>query len=189
MLYTLSHPENDRDVTGRTKGNTLQDSFMHQSRNSFLNMWDNTHVMCAILSIFLWNTCWRHSRSHGETKYIMWGLINKQFQKCVLIISCINISGIKLHHLQCVRGSRRSAMCLTRWGAVIHAHIAVVVHAVNSNEPIRIYSPHCLAYKPQVHMNSICKIPQTAANFVCTFCSQSLDSAWHFLKTAAVYRD
>ena len=24
--YTLSHPENDRDVTGRAEGNTLQDA-------------------------------------------------------------------------------------------------------------------------------------------------------------------
>ena len=37
-VYTLSHPENDRDVTERVKGYTLQDaSFMRQSRNSFLN--------------------------------------------------------------------------------------------------------------------------------------------------------
>ena len=42
IAYTLSHPENDRDVTGRAKGNTLLDaSFMHQSQNSFLNVWDN----------------------------------------------------------------------------------------------------------------------------------------------------
>ena len=37
-LYTLSHPENDRDVTERVQEYTLQDaSFMRQSRCSFLN--------------------------------------------------------------------------------------------------------------------------------------------------------
>ena len=52
-VYTLSHPENDRDVTERDKGNTLQDaSFKRQSRNSFLNAWDNTPVTRAITSIF-----------------------------------------------------------------------------------------------------------------------------------------
>ena len=51
-IYTLSHPENDRDVTERAKGNTLQDaSFMRQSRNSYLNVCDNTHVTPAILTI------------------------------------------------------------------------------------------------------------------------------------------
>ena len=36
--YTLSHPENDRDVTERIQEYTLQDaSFMRQSRCSFLN--------------------------------------------------------------------------------------------------------------------------------------------------------
>ena len=36
--YTLSHPENDRDVTERAQGYTQQDaSFMRQSRCSFLN--------------------------------------------------------------------------------------------------------------------------------------------------------
>ena len=37
-IYTLSHPENDRDVTERAQGYTLQDaSLMRQSRCSFLN--------------------------------------------------------------------------------------------------------------------------------------------------------
>ena len=37
LTYTLSHPENDRDVTDRVQEYTLQDaSFMHQSRGSFL---------------------------------------------------------------------------------------------------------------------------------------------------------
>ena len=32
--YTLSHPENDRDVTERVQGYTVQEaSFMHQSRS------------------------------------------------------------------------------------------------------------------------------------------------------------
>ena len=37
--YTLSHPENDRDVTERVQGYTLQNAsfIMHQSRCSFLN--------------------------------------------------------------------------------------------------------------------------------------------------------
>ena len=39
VMYTLSHPEKDRDVTERAQGYTLQDaSFMRQSsRCSFLN--------------------------------------------------------------------------------------------------------------------------------------------------------
>ena len=38
--YTLSHPKNDCDVTGHANGNTLQNaSFVHQYRNSFLNVW------------------------------------------------------------------------------------------------------------------------------------------------------
>ena len=37
--YTLSHPENDREVTDRVREYTLQDaSFMRQSRCSFLNV-------------------------------------------------------------------------------------------------------------------------------------------------------
>ena len=33
-MYTLSHPENDRDVTERAQGYMLQDaSFMHQAVN------------------------------------------------------------------------------------------------------------------------------------------------------------
>ena len=38
LAYTLSHPENDCDVTERVQEYTLQDaSFMHQSWCSFLN--------------------------------------------------------------------------------------------------------------------------------------------------------
>ena len=46
--YTLSHPEDDCDVTERAKGYTLQDA---QSRDSFLNMWENKHVMRVIIGI------------------------------------------------------------------------------------------------------------------------------------------
>ena len=68
--YTLSHPENDRGVIERTKGYTLQDTlFMRQSQDSILNAWENTHMLHGIISIFLWNTRWRHGRSQGETKY------------------------------------------------------------------------------------------------------------------------
>ena len=35
----------------------------------FLNAWENTHVACAMTSVFLRNTRWRHGRSWGETKY------------------------------------------------------------------------------------------------------------------------
>ena len=36
--YIMSHPENDRDVTDRAKGYTLQDaSFVRQSRDSLFN--------------------------------------------------------------------------------------------------------------------------------------------------------
>ena len=39
QVYTMSHSENDSDVTERAQGYTLQDaSFMRQSRCSFLNM-------------------------------------------------------------------------------------------------------------------------------------------------------
>ena len=37
----------------------------------FEHGWENTHVTCAIISIFLWNTLWYHRLSRGETKYIM----------------------------------------------------------------------------------------------------------------------
>ena len=38
IAYTLSHPENDRDVTERAQRYTLQDaSCMRHSRCSFLN--------------------------------------------------------------------------------------------------------------------------------------------------------
>ena len=70
LVYTLSHPENDCDVTERDQGHTLQDaSFMRQSQCSFLNMWRNTQVVHAVTSVFLLNTRWRHGRSLGETKY------------------------------------------------------------------------------------------------------------------------
>ena len=69
-VYTLSHPENDRDVTDRAKGYTLQDaSFVRQSRDSLLNSLENTCYTRVIISIYLWNTRWRHGRSRGETKY------------------------------------------------------------------------------------------------------------------------
>ena len=51
QYYTLSHPENDCDVTERAQGYTLQDaSFMRQSRCSFLNAWENTQVARAMTS-------------------------------------------------------------------------------------------------------------------------------------------
>ena len=75
--YTLSHPENDCDVTERAQGYTLQDaSFMRQSRCSFLNAWENTQVERAMTSAFVWNTHWRHGRSRGETKYRWYSLPN-----------------------------------------------------------------------------------------------------------------
>ena len=47
-VYTLSHPENDRDVTESAQGYTLQDaSFVRQSQCSFLNVWENTQVALA----------------------------------------------------------------------------------------------------------------------------------------------
>ena len=59
--YTLSHPENDRDVTERAQVYTLQDtSFIRQSRCSFLNAWENTQV-----------ARYDKRRSRGETKYIV----------------------------------------------------------------------------------------------------------------------
>ena len=49
--YTLSHPENDREVTERAQGYTMQDaSFMRQSRCSFLNAFENTQVARAMTS-------------------------------------------------------------------------------------------------------------------------------------------
>ena len=73
--YTLSHPENDRDVTERAQGNTLQDaSFMRQSLSSFLNVWDNTQVARAMTSVFIRTMRRRHSRSWGETKYSHYNL-------------------------------------------------------------------------------------------------------------------
>ena len=70
VVYTLSHPENVRDVTDRVQEYTLQDaSFVRQSRCSFLNAWENTQVARAMSSVFLRNTRWRHGRSRGETKY------------------------------------------------------------------------------------------------------------------------
>ena len=65
---------------------------MRQSLDSFLNAWENTHVTRAIISIFFWNTCWRHSRSLGETKYtllilctrplVSLSIQNRCFSKC-----------------------------------------------------------------------------------------------------------
>ena len=56
-VYTLSHPENDRDVTERVQEYTLQyASFMRQSRCSFLNALESTQVERTLTSIFLRNT-------------------------------------------------------------------------------------------------------------------------------------
>ena len=52
--YTLSHPENDRDVTQRAQGYTLQDASC--MRQSFLNAGDNTQVAREMTSVFVWNT-------------------------------------------------------------------------------------------------------------------------------------
>ena len=50
--YTLSHRENDRDITEHAKGCTLQDaSLMHQSQDSFLNVYEKTHLFtCAVMT-------------------------------------------------------------------------------------------------------------------------------------------
>ena len=67
---TLSHSGNDHDVTESAQGYKLQDVFfVRQSRCSFLNAWENTQVACAMTSVFVWNTRWRHGRSRSETKY------------------------------------------------------------------------------------------------------------------------
>ena len=79
--YTLSHPENDRDVTESAQGYTLQDaSFMRQSRCSFLNVWENKQVARTVTSVFLRNTRWRHGRSRGETKYSKQRWYNLSYQ-------------------------------------------------------------------------------------------------------------
>ena len=79
--YTLSHPENNRDVTERAHGYTLQDtSFMRQSRCSFLNSWENTQVVQAMTSVFTRSTLWRHGRSRGETKYWLWHFCERFWQ-------------------------------------------------------------------------------------------------------------
>ena len=55
-IYTLSHPENDRDVTGASNDiYAARRSFMRESRDYFLNVYENTHTMRLIISIFLWN--------------------------------------------------------------------------------------------------------------------------------------
>ena len=50
--YTLSHPENDRDVTERVQEYTLQDaSFMRQSRTSFACDDKNTADVTVVLEV------------------------------------------------------------------------------------------------------------------------------------------
>ena len=52
-FYTLSHPENDVDVTEPVQECMLQDaSLMRQSQCSFLNAWENTQVPRAMTSVF-----------------------------------------------------------------------------------------------------------------------------------------
>ena len=55
--YTLSHLENDRD---RTLHNA---SPVRQSRDSFLNAWENTEVTRAITIVLFFTTRWRHGCS------------------------------------------------------------------------------------------------------------------------------
>ena len=57
--YTLSHPENDRDVTECVQGFTLQlqDAFfMRHSRRSFLSASEDIQVPRAMTSVFIWYT-------------------------------------------------------------------------------------------------------------------------------------
>ena len=64
-------------------------SFVCQSRDSFLNAWENTEVTRAITSMLFCTMRWRHGRSRGETKYscnVPWlkqgnrsGMICRQF--------------------------------------------------------------------------------------------------------------
>ena len=69
-LYSWSHPENDPDVTQRAKLYTLHDaSFICVDPGIIFWTCEKTHVTWTIISIFLWNTCWRHDHSRGETKY------------------------------------------------------------------------------------------------------------------------
>ena len=78
--YTLSHPENNHDITEHAQEYTLQEaSFMCQSRCSFLNVWENTQVACAMKSVFLRNTRWCHGRSRDETKYSRLSLLDLLF--------------------------------------------------------------------------------------------------------------
>ena len=47
MNYTLSHPENDRDVTERAQGYTLQDASFYASIPVFLFERVRKHTSCA----------------------------------------------------------------------------------------------------------------------------------------------
>ena len=58
----FTHPENDRDVTERAQGYTLQDASF--SVNPSVPFWAcektlNTQVVRAMTSVFLWNMRWR----------------------------------------------------------------------------------------------------------------------------------
>ena len=80
LYYTLSHPENDRCAIGYM----LQDaSFKHQSRCSFLNVWENTKVVSGIhadvtvvlevrQSIDLYFTNMWHDVVHGGQREQIW---------------------------------------------------------------------------------------------------------------------
>ena len=68
-LYFVSSRERPWRHWSRPRIHLQDASFMHQSRCSFLNVWENTQVACVVTSVFLRNTRWRHGRSWGETKY------------------------------------------------------------------------------------------------------------------------
>ena len=55
-MYRWSHLENDCDVTQHTQGYKLQHaSFMRQSQDFFFNALENTEIMHALTSTFLWD--------------------------------------------------------------------------------------------------------------------------------------
>ena len=57
-LYFVSSRERQWRHWARPRIHAAGASFMHQSRCSFLNAWENTQVARAMTSVFVWNTRW-----------------------------------------------------------------------------------------------------------------------------------
>ena len=141
---------------------------MRQSRNSFLNAGDNTHV--AILSIFLWNTRWHHGCSHGETKnsycFATW------IQCQTYNNSCFALYGVQSSYVRRMR--KYSSLIQDTNPAFVSIHFESS-YAYKAHNPVPLPSPSTRTSKTN---NSQAQSACARLLFVCSNLVGSGGKAW-----------